>query len=36
LKAKIELVKSQNEMWKALLFKAAVYGDLNLFINQVE
>jgi len=36
LKAKIELTKSQAELWKALLFKAAVYGDLNLFINQVK
>ncbi|MBZ5857688.1 TolC family protein [Flavihumibacter profundi] len=36
LKARIELVKSQAELWKALLYKAAVYGDLNLFINQVK
>ena len=36
LKAKIELAKSQAELWKALLFKAAVYGNLNLFINQVK
>ena len=36
LKAKIELTKSQAELWKALLYKAAIYGDLNLFINQVK
>ena len=36
LKAKIELTKSQAELWKALLLKAAVYGDLNLFIKQVK
>ncbi len=36
LRAKIELSKSRAELWKALLYKAAVYGDLNLFINQVK
>ncbi|TWI78996.1 outer membrane protein TolC [Lacibacter cauensis] len=36
LKAKIEQARSQAELWKALLLKAAVYGDLNLFINQVK
>lgn len=36
LKAKIELARSRAELWKALLYKAAVYGDLNLFINQVK
>lgn len=36
LRAKIELSKSQAEVWKALLYKAAVYGDLNLFVNQVK
>ncbi len=35
LRAKIELSKSQAELWKALLYKAAVYGDLSLFVNQV-
>lgn len=36
LKAKIELTRSQAELWKALLYKATVYGDLNLFTNQVK
>ncbi|MEP7108304.1 MAG: TolC family protein [Ferruginibacter sp.] len=36
LNATIELVKSQAELWKALLYKAAVYGDLSLFVNQVK
>ena len=36
LKAKIDLANSQSELWKALLYKAAVYGDINLFVNQVK
>lgn len=36
LNAKIDLTKSQSELWKALLFKAAVLGDINLFVNQVK
>ncbi len=35
LKAKTEWMKSQAELWKALLYKATVNGNLNLFINQV-
>jgi outer membrane protein TolC len=36
LKAKIEQTQSQAELWKALLYKAAVNGDLAVFINQVK
>lgn len=36
LKAKIDQANAQSEWWKALLYKAAVYGDINLFINQVK
>lgn len=36
LKAAIEFNTAQAELWKAMLYKAAVYGDLNLFINQVK
>lgn len=36
LKAKIEQLRADAELWKALLYKAVVYGDLNLFINQVK
>lgn len=36
LNAKIDLTRSQSELWKALLYKAAVLGDINLFVNQVK
>lgn len=36
LKAKIDQANSQSEWWKALLYKAAVYGDINLFVTQVK
>lgn len=36
LNAKIDLTRSQAELWKALLYKAAVFGDINLFVNQVK
>lgn len=36
LKAKIDLAKAQAELWKALLYKAAVSGDINVFVNQVK
>lgn len=36
LKAKIDQANSQSEWWKALLYKAAVYGDINLFVKQVK
>lgn len=36
LKAKINLAKAQAELWKALLYKAAVFGDINVFVNQVK
>jgi hypothetical protein len=35
LKAKIEWIKSQAELWKALLYRATVNGNLDLFINEV-
>lgn len=36
LNAKIDLTRSQSELWKALLFEAAVLGDINLFVNQAK
>ncbi len=32
--AEAEIAKSQAELWKALLYKAAVMGDISLFIAQ--
>jgi outer membrane protein TolC len=36
VKAETNLKKSYLEVWKALLYKAAVKGDINLFLNQVK
>jgi outer membrane protein TolC len=36
VKAETDLKKSYLEVWKALLYKAAVKGDVNLFLNQVK
>ena len=36
VKAETDLKKSYLECWKALLYEAAVQGDLNLFLNQVK
>lgn len=36
VKAETDLKKSYLECWKALLYKAAVQGDLNVFLNQVK
>lgn len=36
VKAETDLKTSYLEAWKALLYKAAVQGDLNLFLNQVK
>jgi outer membrane protein len=35
LKAETELKKSYMEAWRALLYKAAVQGDISVFLNQV-
>ena len=42
MQAQYALIKAETDyklaymgVWKALLFKAAVNGDLNLFINEV-
>jgi outer membrane protein len=32
--AEAELARAQSELWKAVLFKAAVMGDISLFIEQ--
>ena len=36
VKAETELKKSYLEAWKALLYKAAVQGDISIFLNQVK
>lgn len=36
VKAEAELKKSYLEAWKALLYKAAVQGDIGIFLNQVK
>ncbi|PWT95684.1 MAG: hypothetical protein C5B52_17360 [Bacteroidetes bacterium] len=36
VKAETDLKKSYWEAWKALLFKTAVTGDLNIFLNEVK
>ena len=36
VKAETDLKKSYLECWKALLYEAAVRGDLNLFLNQIK
>ena len=36
LTAETDLKKSYLECWKALLYKAAVHGDLNVFLKQVK
>jgi outer membrane protein TolC len=36
VKAETDLKKSYLEVWKALLYKAAVKGDINLFLNQAK
>ena len=36
IKAETELKKSYLEAWKALLYKAAVQGDIGIFLNQVK
>src|SRR5258708_2581912 len=36
VKAEADFKKSYLECWKALLYKAAVQGDLNVFLNQVK
>jgi outer membrane protein len=36
VKAEVERKTSYIEVWKSLLFKAAVNGDLNLFMNQIK
>ncbi len=36
IKSETDFKKSYLEAWKALLFKAAVQGDLKLFLNQVK
>lgn len=35
-KAETDVKKSQLEVWKALLFKSAITGDLNFFLNEVK
>jgi outer membrane protein len=35
LKAEVDMKRSYLEAWKTLLYKAAVQGDLNIFINQL-
>ena len=35
VKGEVELKKSYLDAWKALLYKAAVAGDLTIFINQL-
>jgi len=36
VKAETELKQSYLEAWKALLYKAAVQGDIAIFLNQVQ
>ena len=36
LKAETDLKRSYLEVWKALLYKAAIQGDLNLFLSQAK
>ena len=36
VKAETDLKKSYLECWKALLYKAAVQGDLTIFLSQVK
>jgi len=36
VKAEADFKKSYLECWKALLYKAAVQGDLNVFLNQAK
>jgi outer membrane protein len=36
VKAETDLKKSYMEVWKSLLYKAAVTGDLSVFLNQVQ
>jgi outer membrane protein len=35
-KAESDFKKSHLEVWKAVLFKAAVAGDLGIFLNEVK
>ena len=35
IKAEIDLKKSYLDVWKALLYKTAVTGDLNIFLNEL-
>ncbi|MBL7690709.1 MAG: TolC family protein [Flavipsychrobacter sp.] len=35
IKAEIDLKKSYMDVWKALLYKTAVTGDLNIFLNEL-
>ena len=35
LKAEVDMKRSYLDVWKALLYKSAVKGDLNIFINQL-
>jgi outer membrane protein TolC len=35
IKSEVDLKKSHLEAWKALLYKAAVQGDLNIFLHQL-
>lgn len=36
VKSEVDLKRSWIETWKALLYKAAVQGDINLFLNQID
>jgi outer membrane protein len=36
IKSEADLKKSYLDAWKALLYKAAVQGDINIFLNQLE
>ena len=36
VKAETDLKKSYWEVWKALLYKSAVVGDLNIFLNEIK
>lgn len=35
-RAETDVKKSQLEVWKALLYKSAITGDLNIFLNEVK
>jgi hypothetical protein len=35
IQSEADLTRAYIEVWKALLYKAAVQGDINIFLNQI-